>query len=235
MFIENYSKFLEIPVTAGQPVEITVSNSIFSQDISLAYNDPMLLGIFGISNGQDGSEFVGKLFKGTNYYNSDSQTWSFVSNSNSDKIWVAAFGMDLASNPQGKFDLTVNGTLYEILPNNIIFLESIKEAEKLTYDGSSVSCEISNSIVSSDSGGESKEDPLLLAMFGVSNGQDGSELIGEVFKGTNYYNSLKQTWNYTSNTSIQNLWAIPVGIKPISNLTREFELNINNDYNEITP
>ncbi len=80
MFIENYSKFLEISVTAGQPVEITVSNSIFSQDISLAYNDPMLLGIFGISNGQDGSEFVGKLFKGTNYYNSDSQTWSFVSN-----------------------------------------------------------------------------------------------------------------------------------------------------------
>ncbi len=55
--------------------------------------------------------------------------------------------MDLASNTQGKFDLTVNGTLYEILPNNIIFLENIKEAEKLTYDGSSVSCEISNSIV----------------------------------------------------------------------------------------
>jgi hypothetical protein len=235
MFIENYNKFIEIPVSAGQLVEIKVSNSIYSQDVSLAYDDPMLLGIFGASDGQDGSEFVGKLFEGTNYYNSNPQTWSFVSNSNTSKIWVAAFGITQTDNLHGKFDLIVNGISYEILPANLIFVENIKEAREFTYTGSTVSAEISNSIVSIDPEGDSKEDPFLLVMFGGSNEQDGSATVGAIFQGTNYYNSVPQDWSYTSNTDTKKLWAIPIGVTPTTNLSRKFELKLNNVHYDILP
>jgi hypothetical protein len=234
MFIDDYSEFLKIPVTAGQLVEIKVSNSIYSQDLTPALNDPYVLGVFGVSNGQDGSEFVGKVFKGTNYYSSTAETWSFVVNSNTDKIWVAAFGFDVTTNLHGKFDLVVNGISYQVLPANLIFVQNIKEATEFTYTGSTVSAEISNSIYSQDIS-PAYDDPLLLELFGVSNGQDGSEFVSDIFKGTNYYNSIPQTWTYTSNSDTKKMWAIPIGIDPTTNLHRKFELKLNNVHYDILP
>jgi hypothetical protein len=235
LFLDNNNKVLKINVTAGQLVEIRVSNSLYSQDLSPSSNDPFLLGVFGVSNGQDGSEIVGKIFKGTNYYNSTAETWSFVANSTTNKIWVVAFGTEQTDNLHGKFDLVVNGVSYEVLPSNLIFLMNQNETREFTYTGSTVSAEISNSIVSIDPEGASKEDPFLFAMFGVSNGQDGSEMLGGIFQGTNYFHSAPDVWSYTSNSITNKVWTIPIGLTPTTNLSRKFELKLNNVHYDILP
>lgn len=229
IFLNNFSQVVEIPITLGGQVDISVSNSIVSPDVAgESSEDPQLLAIFGVSNGQDGSEFVGKVFQGTNYFNSTAETWSFTANSGTDKIWAVGIGISNSSNLERKFEIQVNGATHEILPENMIFLNDITEVKQLSYSmGADVQCSISNSIVSPDIAGESSEDPQLLMMYGVANGQDGSEFIGGIFEGTNYFNSTSQNWNYTSNSGSEKIWAVAVGTSTNNNLERKFEVNVN--------
>ena len=109
IYLENYSEVKKIEYSSTN-ISIEVSSSIYGEDVAGAnFNDPIQLLIVGISNEQDGSAFVSKTFNGTHNWNANPQSWSFTSNSATNKILCVAVTTSVndVANLKGQYSVTV--------------------------------------------------------------------------------------------------------------------------------
>ena len=235
LFLKNYTEVKEIEYS-GSNVSIEVSGSIYSPDVAGPnYVDPIRLLILGVSNEQDGSALVSKTFEGTHKWNSNPESWEFTSNSGTNKIWVVGITLDENNNLEGSYNVIINGNNHTIETNNVIFLKSYDEIKEIEYSGSNVPIEVSDYIYSPDVAGPNYVDPIRLLTLGVSNEQDGSALVSKTFDGTHKWNSNPESWEFTSNSGTNKIWAVGITLDENNNLEGSYKVNVNGVNSFITP
>ncbi len=204
----------------GSNVGITVADCIYTNDpAGMNYIDPLPGAlIYYSSNEQDGSASRAFIANGTHVYNPNPQTITFQSSPNQNYLYLTAIAVDSLYpylsyyGPQGHYSVNINSQTFTIDSTQIrLFVKgNIKRALKIPYTGSQVNIEVWGNIHTTDID-SLHWDPLPgLVVYGISNGQDGSDGFAKVFEGTHPWKQQADQFSFTSNSNTYELVVFPL-------------------------
>ncbi|GEM_PF-3717390 len=204
----------------GSNIGITVSDCIYTNDpAGPNYIDPLPGAlIYYYTNEQDGSASRASIANGTHVYNPNPQTINYSCNPEQNYLYLTTIAMDsLYPNlsfygARGHYTVNINDQAMIIDSTTIrqFVKGNIKRALKIPYTGSQVNIEVWGNIHTTDTD-SLHWDPLPgLVVYGISNGQDGSDGFARVFEGTHPWKQQPDQFSFTSNSNTFELSVFPL-------------------------